>query len=197
MWRSHPFKGATHLSRVTHILSQIESGDPSAAEQLLPLVYEELRTLAARELSHERADQTLQATDLVHEAYLRLVGKDQEQKWSHRGHFYCAAAQAMRRILIDSARRKQARKRGGSGSALPLNESIVPEVPEEFDLLSLDKVLTQLEQEQPELAKLVSLRYFAGLTMPQTAQALGIPLRTAERKWTYVKAWLLEALAQN
>ena len=183
------------MTHVTRILSQIESGDPSAAEKLLPLVYDELRKLAARELSHERGDHTLQATDLVHEAYLRLIGKDPDQKWSHRGHFYCAAAEAMRRILIESARRKQALKRGGSRPARPLNEVIVPDVPEDIDLLSLDKALEQLEQEQPELARLVSLRYFAGLTMPQTAEALGVPLRTAERKWTYVKAWLLEALA--
>lgn len=185
------------MTEVTHILGRIDEGDPSATEQLLPLVYDELRKLAARELSHERNDHTLQPTGLVHEAYLRLVGNDEPPKWSHRGHFYFAAARAMRRILIESARRKHAVKRGGDLQHLPLNEQLVAGTADKADLLAIDRVLQQLEQEQPDLAKLVSLRFFAGLTMPQTAQALDIPLRTAERKWTYVKAWMLDALAQD
>jgi RNA polymerase sigma factor (TIGR02999 family) len=185
------------MTDVTNILGQIEGGDPSATEKLLPLVYNELRKLAARELSHEPKDHTLQPTALVHEAYLRLVGHGEPQKWSHRGHFYFAAAQAMRRILIESARRKQAVKRGGGRQRLSLDEQLVAGSPGNNDLLAIDRVLQQLEQEQPELAKLVSLRYFAGLTMPQTAKALDIPLRTAERKWAYVKAWILDALAEE
>jgi len=181
------------MSDVTRILSQIESGDPSAAEQLLPLVYDELRRLAARELGQEAAGHTLQPTALVHEAYLRLVDQSVEPKWNHRGHFYAAAAEAMRRILVESARRKQTRKRGGDRERLTLDVDQFPASGQRPDLLALDEALTQLAIDHPDLARLVSLRYFGGLTMEQTAKALQISLRTAERNWAYAKAWLLEA----
>jgi RNA polymerase sigma factor (TIGR02999 family) len=182
------------MSDVTRILSQIESGDPSAAEKLLPLVYDELRRLAARELGRESAGHTLQPTALVHEAYVRLVDQSVEPKWNHRGHFYAAAAEAMRRILVEIARRKQTRKRGGDRERLPLDVDQIPASGKRPDLLALDRVLTQLAVDRPELARLVSLRYFAGLTMEQTAKALQVSLRTAERNWAYAKAWLLEAV---
>lgn len=178
---------------VTRFLSQIESGDPSAAEQLLPLVYNELRRLAARELGRESAGHTLQPTALVHEAYVRLVDQSVEPKWNHRGHFYAAAAEAMRRILVESARRKSTRKRGGDRERLPLDVDQMPTSGQRPDLLALDEALTQLAVARPDLARLVSLRYFAGLTMEQTAKALQVSLRTAERNWAYAKAWLLEA----
>jgi RNA polymerase sigma factor (TIGR02999 family) len=185
------------MSDVTQILSQIESGDPKAAEQLLPLVYDQLRKLAARELCCETAGHTLQPTALVHEAYVRLVDQNAEPKWNHRGHFYTAAAEAMRRILVESARRKQTLKRGGDRERLPLNADQTPAPGKSPDLLALDEALTHLAIDRPELARLVSLRYFAGLTMEQTAEALQVSLRTAERNWTYAKAWLLEAVGDE
>jgi len=185
------------MSDVTQILSQIESGDPKAAEQLLPLVYNELRRLAARELCREAAGHTLQPTALVHEAYVRLVDQNAEPKWNHRGHFYTAAAEAMRRILVESARRKQTLKRGGDRERLPLNADQIPASGKHPNLLALDEALTHLAIDRPELARLVSLRYFAGLTMEQTAKALQVSLRTAERNWTYAKAWLLEAVGDE
>jgi RNA polymerase sigma factor (TIGR02999 family) len=185
------------MSDVTRILSQIESGDPKAAEQLLPLVYDQLRRLAARELSREAAGHTLQPTALVHEAYVRLVDQSGAPKWNHRGHFYTAAAEAMRRILVESARRKQTLKRGGDRERLPLDPDQIPTPGKRPDLLALDAALTQLAIDRPELARLVSLRYFAGLTMEQTAKALQVSLRTAERNWTYAKAWLLEAVGEG
>jgi RNA polymerase sigma factor (TIGR02999 family) len=182
------------MSDVTVLLQSIESGDKAAAAQLLPLVYEELRRLAAHELRSEPSGNTLQPTALVHEAYVRLVGAEDEQKWNHRGHFYGAAARAMRQILVDSARRKKSLKCGGDAGRLPLDNNLLARSGRHSDLLELDAALNKLEQERPELAELVSLRYFAGLTMEQAAKSLSISKRTAERNWTYARAWLLEAM---
>jgi len=178
------------LSEVTRILSAIEQGDPHAAEQLLPLVYEELRKLAAQKLSQERPGQTLQATALVHEAYLRLVDSEQAQYWNSRGHFFAAAAEAMRRILVDQARRKQSRKHGGELVRQDLDalEVALPEVPE--DLVALDEALTKLAALDKTAADLVHLRFFAGLPLPEAAHLLGISPRTADRLWAYARAWL-------
>ena len=204
------------MSDVTRILSQIERGNPAAAEQLLPLVYEELRKLAAAKLAHEKPGQTLQATALVHEAYLRLVGDggdrgqgtgNREDKPSNqslspdscplspvsfnsRGHFFAAAAEAMRRILVEQARRKKQVQRGGDLERVPLEiAEPVEEKPGE-DLVAVDESLARLEAHDPLAASVVKLRYFAGLSMPETADALGISLRTAERNWTYARTWL-------
>jgi RNA polymerase sigma factor (TIGR02999 family) len=178
------------MSDVTHILSAIEQGDPSAAEQLLPLVYNELRRLAAQKLAHEKPGQTLQATALVHEAYLRLVDVKGAQHWKSRGHFFAAAAEAMRRILIDQARRKASDKAGGKRQRVDL-AAIEPAIPApQLDLLALDEALGQLEQSDPRAAGVVKLRFFAGLTMPQAAEALGISLATAENDWAYAKCCL-------
>lgn len=179
------------MNDVTRILAAIEHGDPQAAEQLMPLVYDELRRLAALRLVPEAPGHTLQATALVHEAYLRLVGPSGGgAPWNSRGHFFAAAAQAMRRILVESARRKAATKRGGvERRRLPLEEfHRVDESPE--DLIDLDEALTRLAAEDPGKAELVQLRFFGGLTMPEAAEALGISLATAERWWSYVRAWL-------
>ena len=178
------------LSEVTRILSAIEQGDPHAAEQLLPLVYEELRKLAAQKLSQERPGQTLQATALVHEAYLRLVDSEQAQYWNSRGHFFAAAAEAMRRILVDQARRKHSRKHGGELVRQDLDalEVALPEVPE--DLVALDEALNKLAALDKTAADLVQLRFFAGLPLPEVAQLLGISPRTADRLWAYARAWL-------
>jgi RNA polymerase sigma factor (TIGR02999 family) len=183
------------MTEVTHILSAIEQGDPHAAEQLLPLVYDELRKLAAHKLVQEKPGQTLQATALVHEAYLRLVDVDKAQAWSNRGHFFAAAAEAMRRILIDKARKKQRLKRGRSFQRVDLDavELSVEEPPD--DLLALDEALTKLTQRHPDQAALVKLRYFAGLTIDETAQLLGISASTADRYWTYARAWLYRQVA--
>jgi RNA polymerase sigma factor (TIGR02999 family) len=178
------------MSEVTRILSAIEQGDPHAAEQLLPLVYDELRKLAAAKLSQEKPGQTLQPTALVHEAYLRLVGVDENQAWDSRGHFFAAAAEAMRRILIDQARTKQSRRRGGDRQRLEL-EHIDPAAPEAApDVLALHETLERFEQIDPVKAKLVTLRYFAGLSIPQAALALGISTTTADRYWAYARAWM-------
>lgn len=181
------------MSDVTRILSQIEQGDPQAAEKLLPLVYEELRNLAAAKLFHEKPGQTLQATALVHEAYLRLVDGQKVQSWNSRGHFFGAAAEAMRRILIERARRKGL----GDRQWLPLDEieRVVPAAA--AGLFALDDALTKLEAQDPAAAELVKLRFFAGLTMPQAAEVLGVPLRSAERNWTYARTWLQRELSQN
>jgi len=176
------------MSDVTHILSAIEQGDPHAAEQLLPLVYDELRKLAAQKLALEKPGQTLQATALVHEAYLRLVGPDQSRSYKDRIHFFAAAATSMRRILIDNARRKQTHKRGGGGQRQPLEEAAAPE-PDE-NLLALDEALKKLAVTDPAKARLVELRYFAGLTSDQAAQVLSISTSTADRHWAYARAWL-------
>jgi len=186
------------MSEVTQILSQVEQGDPAAAEQLLPLIYDELRKLAAAKLAQEQPGQTLQATALVHEAYLRLVGNREREtgngehggEWNSRGHFFAAAAEAMRRILIDQARRKRVVKHGGDLQRVALGE-VEPAVNGlSDDLLALDESLTRLEAHDPLAASVVKLRYFAGLSMPEAAEALGLPLRTAERNWTYARTWL-------
>ena len=182
------------MSEVTQILSAIERGDPHAASQLLPLVYDELRQLAAYKLAHETPGQTLQPTALVHEAYLRLVGEGEEPHWDSRGHFFAAAAEAMRRILVENARGKQAAKRGGGRARadLDMNQVAVPEVRE--DLLALDEALDRLTAADPEAARLVQLRYFAGLTLAEAAQVLGVSPRKVDRLWAYARAWLLQAL---
>ena len=185
------------MSNVTQILNQIASGEPAAAEQLLPLVYDELRRLAADEMARESSDHTLQPTALLHEAYLRLVNSNGDSNWNGRGHFYAAAAQAMRRILVDVARRKRTEKRGGGRSRQPLTDSIAVEPEPSFDVVRLDEALSRLEAQRPEIAQLVTLRYFGGLTMAEAAESLGLSLRTAERHWTYARAWLLEELAHS
>jgi len=178
------------MSDVTRILSQIESGDPQAAEQLLPLVYDELRRLAAAKLAQERPGQTLQATALVHEAYLRLVGGNPDQNWNSRGHFFGAAAEAMRRILIGQARHKASLKAGGQRRRLDLSD-VEPEIQgPQLDVIALDEALAQLAARDPRAAAVVKLRFFAGLTMPQAADALGVSLATAENDWAYAKSWL-------
>jgi RNA polymerase sigma factor (TIGR02999 family) len=184
------------MSDVTQILSAIEQGDPHAASQLLPLVYEELRKLAAQRLSQEKPGQTLQATALVHEAYLRLVGTDEKQPWDSRGHFFAAAAEAMRRILVDNARRKRGLKHGGGQHRRSLDPDVlaVPEAAD--DLLALDEALTRLAATEPRVADLVKLRYFAGLTIPQAAAQLQISPRTADAWWFYAKAWFQAALQE-
>ena len=185
------------MTDVTRILSGIEAGDPHAADQLLPLVYDELRKLAAQKLAQEKPGQTLQATALVHEAYLRLLGSDQDQHWDSRAHFFAAAAEAMRRILLDSARRHQAHKRGGGIQRIDLEEFAEPANGEPVDLLALDEVLKQLEEQHPHKAQVVKLRFFAGCTLEETAQLLGISCATAQRHWTYARAWLFGRLNQS
>jgi RNA polymerase sigma factor (TIGR02999 family) len=182
------------MSEVTHILHAIADGDPQAASQLLPLVYEELRQLAAHKLTHEIPGQTLQPTALVHEAYLRLVGEGEAPPWDSRGHFFAAAGEAMRRILVENARRKQAGKRGGDRvrADLDADQLAAPELRE--DLLALDEALNQLAVADPEAARLVQLRYFAGLTLAEAAKVLGVSARTADRLWAYARAWLYQAL---
>jgi len=178
----------------TQILSQIEQGDPKAAEQLLPLVYDELRKLAAAKLVQEKPGQTLQATALVHEAYLRLVDVDEAQHWNSRGHFFAAAATAMRRILIDNARRKAGLQHGGNRhrERIPLDDIASRESP--GFVLAIDEALDKLARENERVAQLVELRYFGGLTVEEAAKTLGVTDRTARRYWAYAKAWLLEEL---
>ena len=176
------------MSDVTRILSQIESGDPLAAEQLLPLVYEELRKLAAAKLAFEKSGQTLQATALVHEAYLRLVGSETLRTYRDRSHFFASAATAMRHILVDSARAKRSDKRGGIRERKPIEDVAAP-IPDD-ELLALHEALDQLAAEDPVKAQLVELRYFAGLTGDQAAEVLGISPTTADRHWVFAKAWL-------
>jgi RNA polymerase sigma factor (TIGR02999 family) len=193
------------MSNVTHLLSQIQHGDPQAAKSLLPLVYDELRKLAAAKLKREQLGQTLQATALVHEAYLRLVGNEigaecetravdsrapASECWDSRGHFFAAAAEAMRRILIDQARRRGSLK-GGGGLVRHRLEHVEIATPEPSeDLLALNESLDRFEQVDPQKAKLVKLRYFAGLTLPEAAEVLGIAVSTADRHWSYARAWL-------
>jgi RNA polymerase sigma factor (TIGR02999 family) len=184
------------MSEVTRILTAIEQGDPSGAAQLLPLVYDELRQLAAQRLAQERPGQTLDATGLVHEAYLRLVDAEQAQHWNSRGHFFAAAAEAMRRILIESARRRGRSRHGGQYQRIDLDEALTVAPPGPSDeLLALDEALDRLAALDPVAAKLVELRYFAGLTMPQAAETLGVALRTAERNWTFARTWLHRELS--
>jgi RNA polymerase sigma factor (TIGR02999 family) len=178
------------MSEVTRILCAIEQGDPHAAEHLLPLVYDALRQLAARKLSQETPGQTLEATALVHEAYLRLVDVDQAQHWNSRGHFFAAAAEAMRRILVENARRKKRDRHGGQLQRIDLEEALLVGADPSDDLLALHEALDRLETTDPVSARLVKLRYFAGLTVPEAAEALGLSLRSAERNWTYARTWL-------
>jgi RNA polymerase sigma factor (TIGR02999 family) len=180
------------MTDVTQILSSLERGDLKAADQLLPLVYEELRRLAARKLANESPGQTLQATALVHEAYLRLVGGDPGQHFDGRGHFFAAAAEAMRRILVDRARRKARKKRGGGLRRVDLADTPAPD-PDE-DLLALDDALNRLAAEDPVAAKVIELRQFAGLGHEEIAAALGITVYLARQKWTYARAWLRDAI---
>jgi RNA polymerase sigma factor (TIGR02999 family) len=182
------------MSDVTRILSQIESGDPSAAEQLLPLVYEELRKLAAAKFAQEKPGQTLQATALVHDAYLRLVDSDEARHWDSRGHFFGAAAEAMRQILVNNAVRKQRPKHGGDRQRVDLDASAsLSDGPSE-EILELDAALTKLAAAEPLSAEVVKLKYFAGLSLPRVAAALGISTRTADRRWAYARAWLHQEL---
>ena len=176
------------MTEVTQILTAIEQGDPMAAEQLLPLVYDELRRLAADKLAREVPGQTLDATALVHEAYVRLVGPDDSRRWKDRGHFFAAAAQAMRRILVDNARRKRAQKRGAGLQRQPLDAVAAPEI--DVELVALDEALRKLAESEPIKARLVELRYFAGLTGEQAAKVLDISPATADRHWAYARAWL-------
>jgi RNA polymerase sigma factor (TIGR02999 family) len=185
------------MSEVTRILSAIEHGDPSAAEQLLPLVYDELRKLAAQKLIREKPGQTLQATALVHEAYLRLVNVHQPRQWAGRGHFFAAAAEAMRRILIEQARRKGSAKAGGKLQRADLSE-IEPALPgPQLDLLALNEALEQLEKADPRAAAVVKLRFFTGLTTQEAADTLGVSLATAENDWAYAKCYLRLQLTES
>jgi len=177
------------MSDVTRILNAMERGDAKATEELLPLVYEELRLLAAQKLSHEPPGQTLQATALVHEAYLRLVG-DEPQGWENRGHFFAAAAEAMRRILVERARYKRSLKQGGAQRRIDFDEADLAVEGPSVDLIALDEALARLTQEDAALAELVKLRYFAGLSLEQIAQMRGITRRTATSHWAYARAWL-------
>jgi len=183
------------MFEVTRILSRIESGDPSAAEKLLPLVYDELRKLAAAILAHEKPGQTLQATALVHDAYLRLVDTDQSRHWNSRGHFFGAAAEAMRRILVDNAKRKLTAKRGGQVQRVGLDEDQIVAPNRNIDLIALDEALNELAVHDSRKAELVKLRYFAGLTIREAADALQISESTADADWAYAKAWLRVRIA--
>jgi RNA polymerase sigma factor (TIGR02999 family) len=189
--------GTESMNDVTRILSAVEQGETGASEQLLPLVYDELRRLAIQRMAQEKPGQTLQATALVHEAYLRLVDGKVVQRWESRGHFFVAAAEAMRRILIDNARRKQADKRGGQLARQELEDVDVAVPAPSVDLLALDEALAKLEAEDPVKAQLVKLRYFAGLSEEEAAQALGISRTTAHRHWRYARVWLLNELGED
>jgi RNA polymerase sigma factor (TIGR02999 family) len=182
------------MHEVTRILCAIEQGDPQAAEQLLPLVYDELRRLAAEKLAREKPGQTLQATALVHEAYIRLVDVEKVQHWDSRGHFFAAAAEAMRRILVERAREKSRARHGGDRRRVELDEACPLESAPCDDLLALDEALAKLACQEPTKAWLVKLRYFAGLSLDEAAEALGISRATAKRRWTYARAWLYSQL---
>jgi RNA polymerase sigma factor (TIGR02999 family) len=183
------------MHALTQILNAAAQGDTGASEQLLPLVYDELRRLAAQKLAQEPPGHTLQATALVHEAYLRLAGTEREQEWDSRGHFFAAAAEAMRRILVESARRKHSRKHGGHLERQALDEDRIAAPEPQEDLIALDHALDKLATVDPSAARLVQLRYFAGLTLPEAAQALGVSPRTVGRLWTYARAWLHREMA--
>ena len=192
------------MSELTEILSAVERGDRQASEQLLPLVYEELRRLAARKLAGERPGQTLQPTALVHEAYLRLVGGDGEACWEGRGHFYAAAAEAMRRILVDAARRKNRIKHGGTHQRAVLEDCDVPAGPSpdeivasDEDLVALDDALTRLAEDDPDAARVVQLHFFAGLPIERVAEMIGVSRATAYRQWSFARAWLRAAMDES
>jgi RNA polymerase sigma factor (TIGR02999 family) len=183
------------MNDVTQILSQIEQGDPSAAEQLLPLVYEELRQLAAAKLAREKPGQTLQATALVHDAYVRLVDIEKAQHWNSRGHFFGAAAEAMRRILVEAARRKQRERHGGNWNRVDLDDVQATAAMAPDDLLALDEAMEALAVHDPTAAQLAKLRCFAGLSVEEAAEALGLSRTSAYRQWTYAKAWLFSRVS--
>jgi RNA polymerase sigma factor (TIGR02999 family) len=182
------------MSDVTRILNAIEQGDPQASAHLLPLVYDELRQLAAQKMAQEAPGQTLQATALVHEAYVRLVGAKSEQSWDSRGHFFAAAAEAMRRILVDNARRKQRLKHGGAGQRVELPDDLLSFERPEADVLAVHEALELLAQQDPQAAELVKLHFFAGLHLEQVAELLGLSARTAYRNWSFARAWLFRRL---
>jgi RNA polymerase sigma factor (TIGR02999 family) len=183
------------MSDVTQILGKIEAGDPSAAEQLLPLVYEELRKLAAAKMAQEQPGQTLQATALVHDAYIRLVDVDKAQHWDSRAHFFAAAAEAMRRILVGNARRKKARKRGGDIERVDVDLDRLAVPTDDDRLLALDDALAKFSQIEPVKSELVKLRYFAGLSIKESAELLGVATATADRYWAYARAWIQQEMA--
>jgi RNA polymerase sigma factor (TIGR02999 family) len=183
------------MSDVTRILKSIEDGDPKASEELLPLVYDELRKLAAARMAQEKPGQTLQATALVHDAYIRLVDVEKAQQWNSRGHFFAAAAEAMRRILVESARRKSSRKFGGEFNRVEVDDLEIPDSVD--DLLSLHDALTALEEREPEKADLVKLRFFAGLSIDEAADVLQVSRTTAKRYWVYARAWLYGQLKKQ
>jgi RNA polymerase sigma factor (TIGR02999 family) len=185
------------MSEVTRLLEAIDQGDPQATADLLPLIYDELRKLAAQKLACEPPGQTLQPTALVHEAFIRLVGSDRGDRWDNRGHFFSAAAEAMRRILVDNARRKHALRRGGAAKHLSLDRIQIASISRDDELLALDEALRRLEQIDHAKAELVKLRYFAGMTIPQAAEALRISITTANRYWAYARAWLHEELQSD
>lgn len=181
---------SSELSEVTQILEAIDGGDKAAAEKLLPLVYAELRAMAARQMAREAPGQTLEPTALVHEAYLRLVGPADAARWDHRGHFFAAAAEAMRRILVEAARRKQAAKRGGGMSRADIDGDQLPQPRRPDQLLAIHEALDELAQVDSHAANLVKLRYFLNMPMEEAARSMGLSTRTAERTWTYARAWL-------
>jgi RNA polymerase sigma factor (TIGR02999 family) len=183
------------MSEVTQLLAAIERGESGASDQLFPVVYGELRMLARAKMRRESAAHTLDATALVHEAYLRLIGGDADLSWKNRGHFFGAAAEAMRRVLIDNARRKQAVKRGGNQARVELNDAALATEGEDDNLLAIDQALQKLAETDPKTAELVKLRYFAGLSLPQIAVVLDMSQRSVERLWTYAKAWFQEELS--
>lgn len=185
------------MNDVTKLLLNIDSDASIATEELLPVVYDQLRRLAERELRELPAGLTIQPTALVHEAFIRLVDREEQLEWNHRGHFYAAAATVMRNLLVDNARRRNALKRGGNHQRIAVDTLDLYSDTRRPDLVALDRALRDLEEVKPEAAKLVSLKFFAGLTMKQTALAMGISLRAAERSWTYAKAWLLTALKDD
>jgi len=189
------------MSDVTRLIDAAARGDPQAAGELLPLVYDELRKLAAVRMANEKPGQTIQATALVHEAYLRLVGSGEGggegSEWSGRGHFFAAAAEAMRRILVESARRKKRVKHGGQRQRVDLNEQPLPEGPPADEILALDEALTRLAAEDPEAAQIVELHFFAGLPIEQVADTLGVSRATAYRQWSYARAWLRNAMGSS
>ncbi len=188
------FWGASAMNDITRVLCAIDLGDPQAAEQLLPLVYAELRKLAAQRLDHEKPGQTLSATALVHEAYVRLVGAEQAQRWDGQGHFFAAAAEAMRRILIERARRRAALKHGGEFQRVDLDEELIVGHERATELLALDEALAALELYDAQAAQLVKLRYFAGLSHQDAAQTMKLSRRAADRLWALAKAWLYQRM---
>ena len=185
------------MNEVTSILSALEQGDSRAAEQLLPLVYDELRKLAAQKLSQEKPGQTLQATALVNEAYVRLVDVDKARHWNSRGHFFTAAAEAMRHILVERARRKRSRKRGGNRARVELDVANLAAAEDSEEVLAVDEALTDLAKTDAQAAELVKLRYFVGLSIPEAAEALNISPRSADRLWAYARAWLRRAIGER